>query len=117
MIAFDQFSADLFAEYRGSFTGGLARLASGVVFPAGYQAHGATETCPGHSTILTGNHPAHTGIVANHYFDLDTAREDKRLYCAEDERVAGSSSKGRSVERRVGQECVSTCRSRWSPIN
>src|SRR3546814_9833405 len=94
MIAFDQFSADLFAEYRGSFTGGLARLASGVVFPAGYQAHGATETCPGHSTILTGNHPAHTGIVANHYFDLDTAREDKRLYCAEDESVAGSSSKG-----------------------
>src|SRR3546814_21140864 len=23
--------------------------------------------------------------------------------------------KGRSDERRVGQECVSTCRSRWSP--
>ena len=38
MIAVDQFSADLFAEYRGRFTGGLARLASGVVFPSGYQA-------------------------------------------------------------------------------
>src|SRR3546814_16755823 len=24
-------------------------------------------------------------------------------------------SSGRSEERRVGQECVSTCRSRWSP--
>src|SRR3546814_14234586 len=24
---------------------------------------------------------------------------------------------GRSEERRVGKECVSTCRSRWSPIN
>src|SRR3546814_11118011 len=23
----------------------------------------------------------------------------------------------RSEERRVGQECVSTCRSRWSPLN
>src|SRR3546814_9292021 len=46
------------------------------------------------SSDLTGDHPAHTGIVANHYFDLDTAREDKRLYCAEDESVAGSSSKG-----------------------
>src|SRR3546814_11781525 len=23
----------------------------------------------------------------------------------------------RSAERRVGQECVSTCRSRWSPYN
>ncbi len=92
MIAVDQFSADLFAEYRGSFTGGLARLASGIVFPSGYQAHGATETCPGHSTILTGGHPARTGIVANHYFDLSAAREDKRIYCAEDESVPGTSS-------------------------
>lgn len=93
MIAVDQFSADLFAEYRGHFTGGLARLASGVVFPSGYQAHGATETCPGHSTILTGNHPAHTGIVANNYFDLSVTRDDKRVYCAEDESVAGTTSK------------------------
>lgn len=92
MIAVDQFSADLFAEYRGRFTGGLARLASGAVFPSGYQAHGATETCPGHSTILTGNHPAHTGIVANHYFDLGAARADKRLYCAEDETAGDTSS-------------------------
>lgn len=93
MIAVDQFSADLFAEYRSHFTGGLARLASGVVFPAGYQSHGATETCPGHSTILTGNHPAHTGIIANNYYDLSAARADKLLYCAEDETVPGSSSR------------------------
>lgn len=91
-IAVDQFSADLFAEYRGRFTGGLARLASGAVFPSGYQAHGATETCPGHSTILTGNHPAHTGIIANNYFDLSVTRGDKRVYCAEDETVPGTSS-------------------------
>jgi predicted AlkP superfamily pyrophosphatase or phosphodiesterase len=93
VISVDQFSADLFAEYRSHFTGGLARLASGIVFPSGYQAHAATETCPGHSTILTGNHPAHTGIIANNYFDLSAARDDKKLYCAEDETVAGSSSK------------------------
>src|SRR3546814_12091313 len=30
------------------------------------------------------------------------------------ERVVGS---GRSEERRVGKECVSTCRSRWSPYH
>jgi len=93
VISVDQFSADLFAEYRGRFTGGFARLASGVVFPAGYQAHGATETCPGHSTILTGSHPARTGIVGNNYFDLSATRDDKRIYCAEDESVAGTSSK------------------------
>src|SRR3546814_14588090 len=29
-------------------------------------------------------------------------------------RIGGA---GRSAERRVGKECVSTCRSRWSPIH
>src|SRR3546814_12488579 len=29
----------------------------------------------------------------------------------------GESPVGRSEERRVGKECVSTCRSRWSPYN
>src|SRR3546814_18577327 len=31
--------------------------------------------------------------------------------------VHGSSSIRRSEERRVGKECVSTCRSRWSPYH
>src|SRR3546814_12975659 len=29
--------------------------------------------------------------------------------------IAGATGAGRSEERRVGKECVSTCRSRWSP--
>jgi predicted AlkP superfamily pyrophosphatase or phosphodiesterase len=92
-ISVDQFSADLYAEYRPHFRGGLRRLSEGVVFPSGYQSHAATETCPGHSTILTGARPARTGIIANHWFNPDAPREDKFVYCAEDERVPGSSSK------------------------
>ncbi len=107
-ISVDQFSADLFAEYRSHYTGGLARLASGVVFPAGYQSHGATETCPGHSTILTGNHPAHTGIIANNYFDLSVARSDKRVYCAEDEAVPDTSSGGGKYAASVNHLMVPT---------
>src|SRR5690349_5300811 len=57
VFSIDQFSADLFDEYRPQFTAGLARLASGTSFHNGYQAHALTETCPGHSTILTGDHP------------------------------------------------------------
>ncbi|OYY70908.1 alkaline phosphatase family protein [Sphingomonas sp. 28-63-12] len=91
-ISVDQFSADLFAEYRNHFTGGFKRLLGGAVFPSGYQSHAATETCPGHSTILTGMHPARTGIIANNWVDLKTARTDKTVYCAEDESVPGSSS-------------------------
>ena len=91
-ISVDQFSADLFAEYRNRFTGGFARLLDGAVFPSGYQSHAATETCPGHSTILTGFRPGHTGIIANNWVDLKTARKDKSIYCSEDESVPGSSS-------------------------
>jgi predicted AlkP superfamily pyrophosphatase or phosphodiesterase len=89
-ISIDQFSADLFAQYRSHFTGGLARLASGAVFPAGYQSHAATETCPGHATILTGMRPAHTGIIANTWFDQSVARANKAVYCAEDETKTAS---------------------------
>src|SRR3546814_12056444 len=32
-------------------------------------------------------------------------------------RTASKSTQLRSEERRVGQECVSTCRSRWSPYH
>ena len=92
-ISVDQFSADLFAQYRSHFTGGLARLAQGAVFPAGYQSHAATETCPGHSTILTGMHPSHTGIVANTWIDQSVTRGKKTVYCAEDETKAASDPK------------------------
>jgi predicted AlkP superfamily pyrophosphatase or phosphodiesterase len=92
-IAVDQFSADLFAQYRQHFTKGLARLMTGAVFPSAYQSHAATETCPGHSTILTGVHPARSGIIANNWYDEGAKRTDKKIYCAEDESKEGSSSK------------------------
>lgn len=90
VISVDQFSADLFAQYRARFTGGFARLLDGAVFPSAYQGHAATETCPGHATILTGVRPARSGIIANTWVDQKAPREDKLVYCAEDERVAGS---------------------------
>src|SRR3546814_4717081 len=35
----------------------------------------------------------------------------------DDPRVRGGARDDRSEERRVGKECVSTCRSRWSPYH
>jgi len=81
VIAMDQFSAALYAQYRDRFSGGLKRLGSGVVFANAYQSHAATETCPGHSTLLTGRHPSATGIVANSWYDRDTK---KSAYCVFD---------------------------------
>ena len=92
VIGVDQLSADLFEAYRPMFTGGLARLSRGTVFRNGFQAHAATETCPGHSTVLTGLSPTHTGIIANAWYDERIARSDKFIYCAEDETRPGTTS-------------------------
>ena len=90
-ISVDQFSADLFAQYRRHFTGGLARLQQGAVFPSGFQSHAATETCPGHATLLTGARPSRSGIIANDWFDPALPRAVKQVYCAEDETDPASS--------------------------
>src|SRR3546814_5342728 len=42
--------------------------------------------------------------------DSDRRRIDRAL-------AAWRLRRGRSAERRVGKECVSTCRSRWSPYH
>jgi len=85
VISIDQFSASLFEQYRADFTGGLGRLArQGTVYPSGFQSHGMTETCPGHSTLLTGKYPNKTGIVANDFYDLATG---KKTYCLADPSV------------------------------
>jgi predicted AlkP superfamily pyrophosphatase or phosphodiesterase len=97
-IAVDQFSTDLFNEYRPFFTGGLKRLLQGAVFPRGHQSHAATETCPGHSTILTGSRPSRTGIIANDWQNPNAPRVGKDgkpsydVYCAEDPNVPGTTS-------------------------
>ncbi len=97
-ISVDQLASDLWQAYRPLFTGGLARLArEGTVFVNGYQSHAASETCPGHSTLLTGRHPAATGIIANNWIDQAAARTDKTIYCAEDEHAAGSTSSSYKV--------------------
>ena len=83
-VSIDQLSADLFAQYREHFSGGFARLLSGAVFPSGFQSHAATETCPGHATILTGARPARSGIIANNWFNPAIPRADKKIYCSED---------------------------------
>ena len=100
VISVDQLSGDLWDEYRPHFTGGFARLASGAVFRNGYQSHAATETCPGHSTILTGMRPARTGVIANIWHDPKAPRDDKAIYCAEDEAASGSSSTKYTVSPR-----------------
>jgi predicted AlkP superfamily pyrophosphatase or phosphodiesterase len=66
VITVDQLRPDYFNRWKSQLTGGLFQLVSeGAVFTDGYQDHAVTETAPGHSTILSGRWPAHTGIIRN----------------------------------------------------
>jgi predicted AlkP superfamily pyrophosphatase or phosphodiesterase len=102
-IAVDQYSSDVFNEYRAQYSGGLKRLAGGVVFPSGYQGHAATETCPGHSTILTGSRPSRTGVIANDWQDPKLERKTAKgdptfeIYCSETPGSVGSDASKRLI--------------------
>lgn len=66
MLTVDQLVPEYISRFGPQLTGGLARLTrTGVYYPNGLQDHAATETAPGHSTVLSGRSPASTGITAN----------------------------------------------------
>jgi predicted AlkP superfamily pyrophosphatase or phosphodiesterase len=65
VITVDQMRADYLTRWKAQLTGGLATLMTGAVFTNAFQDHAVTETAPGHSTILSGRWPAHTGIMTN----------------------------------------------------
>ena len=85
VISIDQCSAELIQTYGPELKGGLHRLLTeGVQFTEAYQDHAFTETGPGHSVLLSGRFPAHTGIVQNEWLDRATG---KVTYCVSDPAV------------------------------
>ncbi|WP_409018950.1 alkaline phosphatase family protein [Brevundimonas vesicularis] len=83
-LVVDQLSANLLNQYRAHFTGGFKTLLEqGLVTANGFQTHGVTVTCAGHSTVLTGAHPSRTGIIANDWVDTTTG---EKTYCLASER-------------------------------
>ncbi|HZI21652.1 MAG TPA: alkaline phosphatase family protein [Gemmatimonadales bacterium] len=74
IITVDQLRPDYLDRYRAQLQGGLRLLLrEGAVFRDAYQDHAVTETAPGHSTILSGRWPAHTGIIGNNTGVQDSA--------------------------------------------
>ena len=82
VVSVDQLSAELMERWGKDLPGGLGQLyRQGSTFLAAYQDHGLTETGPGHSVLLTGRYPSHTGIVENTWLDRESG---KRVYCVAD---------------------------------
>jgi predicted AlkP superfamily pyrophosphatase or phosphodiesterase len=99
VVSVDQLSADLIARWGADLPGGLGRLLrEGTHFTSVYHEHGYTETGPGHSVLLSGRHPAHTGISENNWYDRSTG---KWVYCVDDPatQTLGLTKKGGSGPR------------------
>jgi predicted AlkP superfamily pyrophosphatase or phosphodiesterase len=82
MISVDMLSGEIMDRYSAGLPGGLGRLEKeGVFFENAFQEHAFTETGPGHSVLLSGRHPASTGIPANQWRDRATG---ETIYCVQD---------------------------------
>jgi len=70
VLALDQMRYDYIPRFNALYKGGLRRLIDkGAVFTNANYRHAVTETGPGHSVILSGRHPSHSGIVGNDWWD------------------------------------------------
>jgi predicted AlkP superfamily pyrophosphatase or phosphodiesterase len=70
VLSIDQMRFDYLTRFQKLYTGGLKTLTEGgAIFSNAMYRHAANETGPGHSVILSGMHPSHSGIIANEWWD------------------------------------------------
>ena len=70
MISIDQMRYDYLERFEPLYKSGLRQLLDGAgIFTNAKYRHASSETAPGHSVLLTGTHPSHSGIVANEWWD------------------------------------------------
>src|SRR5918996_1281473 len=79
VLSVDQMRFDYLTRFEPLFTGGLKTLRQrGAVFTNARYRHACTETGPGHSVILSGRSPRHSGIVGNDWYD-ETSRKNMNV--------------------------------------
>lgn len=111
LIVVDQFRYDYLERFGDLFAAnGLRRLMrDGASWTQSNYDHMPTYTAPGHSTMMTGAHPAETGIVGNEWLDRATG---KKVTSVSDNSVRllggnpneAASSPGRLLSSTVGDE-------------
>ena len=70
VLSIDQMRFDYLTRFNDLYKGGFRTLLDqGAVFSEAHYHHAITATGPGHSVILSGRHPRHSGIVANAWYD------------------------------------------------
>ncbi len=70
VLSIDQMRFDYLTRFNDLYKGGFRTLLDqGAVFSEAHFHHAMTKTGPGHSVILSGRYPKHSGIVANAWYD------------------------------------------------
>ena len=70
VVSIDQMRFDYLERFAPLYKQGFKQvLDKGAVFTNAKYRHASSETGPGHSVLLTGSHPSHSGIVANEWWD------------------------------------------------
>ena len=70
VLSIDQMRFDYLTRFSDLFKGGFRTLLEqAAVFSNANFRHAITATGPGHSVILSGRHPSHSGIVADAWYD------------------------------------------------
>lgn len=70
LISVDQMRYDYLTRFAPLYQGGFKTLLDrGAIFTNALYRHASSETGPGHSVLLSGRHPSHSGIVANTWYD------------------------------------------------
>ena len=83
VVVVDQMRADYLERFGAYETGGFHFLTTqGAEFANANYEHVPTETCLGHSVLLSGRNPARTGIVANEWYDR---KSENMTYCVQDD--------------------------------
>ena len=84
LLIIDQARYEYCVRFRPALKGGFKLLLErGVSFTSAHHRHALTTTGPGHTSLSTGFHPSHSGIIASQWYDRDTRQ---LLYCVSDPR-------------------------------
>lgn len=113
-ITIDQMRGDFPMRYKDRLGEGGFRylMEKGTHYTNAHFQHADTETPIGHSALFTGTYPAHNGIVAGSWYDLDKGRI---IYNCEDDRYPligkeAAKGKGRAptnlLSSTIGDELV-----------
>jgi predicted AlkP superfamily pyrophosphatase or phosphodiesterase len=70
VLSVDQMRFDYLTRFEPLFREGFRMLWDrGAIFRNAHQNYANSETAPGHSVILSGRYPSHSGIIANEWWD------------------------------------------------